>query len=239
MRVVLDILLPPRCALCRSADEPLCADVHRRSALPRRADVCPLRPSHGAAGRRVPRVCRPPAGVRSGRRRSRLRGRRPRARPPAEERPAASPGSPGRRGHRDDAARGGVRGRVLGAGRPVAHDPARLPPGGAARPRGGAAVAAARRRPARAGRPAAAAAGARHGRQAAERPRGVPGPGASPCPRPSRSSTTCTRPAQPSTRARGRSGRAGRRRSRPSRSPARCAGERLWFESTHCPEDRP
>ena len=24
MRVVLDILLPPRCALCPSADEPLC-----------------------------------------------------------------------------------------------------------------------------------------------------------------------------------------------------------------------
>ena len=46
MRVVLDILLPPRCALCRSADEPLCRSVHRR-------------PARTSPGRRVPAAAVP------------------------------------------------------------------------------------------------------------------------------------------------------------------------------------
>ena len=214
--------------------------VHRRSAVSRRADVRALRPSHGAAGRRVPRVRRAPAGVRPGRRRSRLRGRR-----------AGSSSSQLKSGRRRALARpaGAAIATMLGVG---ACEAVCWVPGDRWRTiqRGchpaellAREVARRWRLPAvdllEPARPAAAAAGAGHGRQAAERPRGVPGPGR--------------------RRARGR--RAGRRRVHDRRNPRRVragapGGRRgvgrglharprgalvsdYGSRAPHCPEDRP
>ena len=98
-------------------------------SVPRRAVVRALRASHRAAGRRVPRMRRPPAGIPAGGGGDGVRGRRARPRPAPEERPAARARRPGGRGDRDAARRGPEPGRVLGAGRLVADDPARMPSG--------------------------------------------------------------------------------------------------------------